>query len=217
MPEAKLRLTIPDGIWIGDVSRQYPETRVRVLAAIPDDLTGVGLAEVTGPDARQVIAAMETEDEVTGVDVLQERAEEALVQFETTNPLLLFPARGSGVPLQMPFDIQGGKANWEVTAPNERLSALGDQLDEFGISFTVEYVHQYTPSEQLLTDRQRELIDAAVELGYYDTPRECSLTELAESVGIAKSTCSSTLHRAEERIVKSFVERQSDAVPQSSS
>lgn len=205
MPEAKLELTIPEEIWIGDVSRRYPETRVRVLAAIPDDLTGVGLAELTGPNVQDVVAAMGDVEDVTAVDVLQERDGEALVQFETTNPLLLFPARGSGVPLQMPFDIREGMATWEVTAPHERLSALGDQLDEFGISFRVEYVRDSAASGQLLTDRQRELVESAVELGYYDTPRGCSLTQLADEVGIAKSTCSSTLHRAEERIVKSFV------------
>lgn len=211
MPKAKLRLTIPDGIWIGDVSRAHPDTRVRVLAAIPDELTGVGLAEVSGPDVPAVLAAMDEEEDLTDVELLQRGESEALVQFETTDPLLLFPARGSGVPLQMPFDIRDGEATWEVTAPHERLSALGDQLEEFGITFAVEYVHEHTASEQLLTDRQRELVETAVELGYYDTPRTCSLTELAEALDIAKSTCSSTLHRAEERIVKAFVERQTDA------
>lgn len=209
MPEAKLRLTIPEDIWIGDITRRHPDTRIRVLAAIPDELTGVGLAEIEGPDAAAVLAEMVDDEELTNVETLQHSDGEALVQFETTNPLLLFPARGSGIPLQMPFDIRNGEASWEVTAPNERLSALGEQLEEFGIQFTVDYVHhQQTASEQLLTERQREIVRAAVEEGYYDTPRKCSLTELAESVGIAKSTCSSTLHRAEEAIVKEFVERQ---------
>lgn len=208
MPEAKLRLTIPDDIWIGDLTRHHPDTRVRVLAAIPDELTGVGLAEITGPGVAAVVAEMADDEELTNVETLQHRDGEALVQFETTNPLLLFPARGSGIPLQMPFDIQNGEASWELTAPNEQLSELGEQLEEFGIQFTVEYVHQHTASEQLMTDRQREIVRTAVDEGYYDTPRECSLTELAEAVGIAKSTCSSTLHRAEEAIVKEFVEHQ---------
>lgn len=47
---------------------------------------------------------------------------------------------------------------------------------------------------------------AAVEAGYYDTPRTCTLTELADEVGLAKSTCSEILHRAEEIIVKEFIE-----------
>jgi predicted DNA binding protein len=205
MPEAKLTLTIPDDIWIGDITRKHPETRVRVLAAIPNELSGIGLAEVSGPSVEAVLAAMVHDDELTNVETLQPHEDEALVQFETTNPLLLLPARGSGLPLTMPFDIHGGEAVWTLTASSDRLSALGEQLDEFGIQYTVEYVQEYRTDDQLLTDRQQELVETAVAEGYYDDPRQCTLTELADHLDIAKSTCSSTLHRAEEVIVKSFV------------
>jgi len=57
----------------------------------------------------------------------------------------------------------------------------------------------------LLTDRQRELLLAAVDAGYYDTPRECSLTDLATELDMAKSTVSETLHRAEGTIIEEFV------------
>ena len=75
----------------------------------------------------------------------------------------------------------------------------------FGLGFEVEYVHERVDTEELLSERQREVLLAAVEGGYYDTPRGCSLTELAEKLGVAKSTCSETLHRVEEVIVKRFV------------
>lgn len=93
-----------------------------------------------------------------------------------------------------------------MTAPYERLSALSDQLAEFGIPFDVAYVREDTGSEPLLTDRQRELLETAVEAGYYDSPRACSLTELAEQVGAAKSTVSETLHRAEGAVVRAFLD-----------
>lgn len=208
MPNAKLRLTVPEEIWLGEITRDHPETRIRVLAAIPDGLSGVGLIEITGPTTDSVVAAMEAEDDVTEIEVLQQQDDQALVQFETSNPLLLLPARGSNVPLEMPFDIRDGEVTWEVTAPTERLSELGTQLEEFGISFSVEYIRQQTDRERLLTDRQQEIVEAAVEAGYYDTPRQCSLTDLAERIDIAKSTCSNTLHRAEEAIIKEYAEQE---------
>jgi len=125
-------------------------------------------------------------------------------------PLLLLPARDSGVPLEMPFEIQDGNAVWEVTAPNDRLSELGSQLESFGISFTVEHVCQHLSEGQLLTGRQRRIVRTAIEEGYYDTPRDCSLTALAEKLDIAKSTASETLHRAEERIIKRYAEQFED-------
>lgn len=208
MPNAKLELTVPERIWLGRVTREHPDTRIRVLAAIPDGVSGVGLVEVEGPGTDAVLRVMRDEDDITTLEPLQHGEGNALVQFETSDPLLLMPARDSGVPLEMPFDVVNGAVTWEVTASTEQLSKLGEQLDRFGISFTVVYVRQESERGKLLTDRQQDLLEAAVEAGYYDTPRDSSLTELADEVGIAKSTCSSTLHRAEETVVKEYVERE---------
>ena len=210
MPRARLTLTIPEGVWIGDVSRGYPDAQFRILAALPGEESGVGLAEVTADDVSGLLSEIEGSDAVTDLAVLQRAENTVLVQFETTLPLLLLPVQGSGVPLEMPFTIEDGRAEWEITAPQRRLSDLGDQLDEFGIPYTVDEVTQHVEPSRLLTDRQLRLVRTAVENGYYDTPRGCTLTELADAVGIAKSTCSETLHRAEENIVKRFVENIDD-------
>lgn len=206
MPRTNLTITIPDGIWIGDISREHPNASIRILAALTGGDAGVGLAEITAPDLPAVIADIHASDSVTELELLERSEDTVLLQFETTNPLLLFPVQDSGVPLEMPFTIRDGQAEWQVTAPQHRLSDLGTQLQEFGIPFTVNEVHRRIEPEKLLTERQLSLVRAAVENGYYDTPRRCSLTELAEDVDLAKSTCSETLHRAEEKIVKQFLE-----------
>jgi hypothetical protein len=205
MPRARLTLRVPEHVWIGEVSRSNPETRFRVLAALADDESGVSLVELSGPDVEEALADLRAVDEVREVTPVRLREQEALVQLETSSPFLLFPIQGSGTPLEFPFTLLGGTAEWEVTAPQERLSALGEQLREFGIDFDVRYVREQWESESLLTERQLELIREAVRRGYYDTPRTCSLTELADHLGMAKSTLSESLHRAEERIVKQFL------------
>ncbi|MDG5777243.1 helix-turn-helix domain-containing protein [Haloarculaceae archaeon H-GB1-1] len=205
MPRARLTLTVPDGVWIGDLSRSHPAVEFRVLAALADDDAGVGLVELSGPDLDAALDAFADFESVTDVEVLQRDDGTALVQFETSEYVLLLPAQGSRVPLEMPFTIREGEATWEVTAPRDRLSTLGEQLDYFGISYTVEFVRQHVAEEPLLTDRQLDLLVTAVDLGYYDTPRRCSLTDVAEAVGIAKSTCSETMHRAESKVITQFV------------
>ncbi|MFB6146444.1 MAG: helix-turn-helix domain-containing protein [Halobacteriaceae archaeon] len=212
MPRAKLTLSLPEGVWIGGLSRSFPEARFRILAAVPGDGTGAGLIEVSASDTHAIVEALRETDEVIDLEVLQQGdGEDALLQFETSEPLLLAPMQDSGVPIETPFDIFDGEVSWEVTAPQDRLSDLGRQLTAFGIDFTVEYIHQHVSSDPLLTDRQRRLVEAAVERGYYDTPRECSLTDLAEDLDIAKSTCSETLHRAEGKIIREFVAEAADA------
>ncbi|AUV82476.1 helix-turn-helix domain-containing protein [Salinigranum rubrum] len=215
MPQANLTITIPNGIWIGDISRGHPNASVRILAALTGEDSGVGLAEITASDVMDIVTDVQTSDSVTELEILQRSENTVLLQFETTMPLLLFPVQDSGVPLEMPFTINDGQAEWEITAPQHRLSELGTQLREFGIPFTVNEVHHRIEPEQLLTARQLSLVHTAVEHGYYDTPRQCSLTELAEDIGLAKSTCSETLHRAEEKITKQFLENIDEATIES--
>ncbi|MDG5776883.1 helix-turn-helix domain-containing protein [Haloarculaceae archaeon H-GB2-1] len=210
MPCANLRIDIPEGVWIGDVSREHPETRFRILSAFAGEDAGVGLAEITGPALSKVVTAIDDADAVLECAPLQFDDERALVQFETDLPLLLSPVQDSGAPMKLPFDIVDGEASWEVTASRDRLSRLGTQLDQLGIRFHVDSVQQRVEMDQLLTERQQSLVRAAVDQGYYDTPRGCSLTDLAAELDIAKSTCSETLHRAEEKIVKSFVEESAE-------
>jgi len=202
MPEAKLRLELPDDIWIGELTRRYPDAMFKILAALSDAEEGVGLVEIRSSSLAEILDDMERYDSVSNVAVLNRTDGQALVQFETTLPMLLLPARDSGVPLEMPFELSDGIAVWEVQTSSDRLSELSDQLEFFDISFTVEYIQYDVDEKQLLTDSQEELIEKAIEMGYYDTPRECSLTELAEEIGRSKSTVSETLHRAEGKIIK---------------
>lgn len=206
MPRAKLTITIPQDIWIGDVSRKFPDTQFKILSALPAENGGVGLVELTTTDLTPVLSDIEAYDSIVALDILQRHEETALIQFETTMPLLLLPIQGSGIPLQMPFTMQDGEAKWVITTPHHRLSELGDQLREFGISYTIEEVTQQLELDQLLTTKQSHLVQQAIELGYYDTPRSCTLTELADEMEIAKSTCSEILHRAEGKIIKEFAD-----------
>ncbi|MFB6210753.1 MAG: helix-turn-helix domain-containing protein [Halobacteriales archaeon] len=205
MPHAKLHIGLPSDIWIEEISTAFPETTFRVLAALPADETGVGLLEVIAEEPMTVLERIADAEGIQSLSQLGASDGRAVIQFETTEPLLLFSVRESGIALEPPIEIRDGTATIEVTAPQDRLSALGTQLQEFGMRFDVEYIHREVESANLLTHRQRELVLAAVEAGYYDTPRSCSLTELAEELDSAKSTVSETLHRAEEKIIKDFV------------
>lgn len=208
MPRARLTLDIPDGVWVGAVSREFPETQLRVLTALPDGEDGVGLLEVTAStELDAILAAIRDAAGVATATVLDRDPEagEALVEFRTTVPLLLEVASEAGLPVEMPFTVQSGTAQWEVTASQDRLSELAAQLDAAGIPFEIDAVYRETrTADRLLTDRQQRVLAAAVELGYYDTPRQCTQADLADHLGIAKSTCSETLHRAEARIITEF-------------
>ncbi|WP_436903087.1 helix-turn-helix domain-containing protein [Halovenus halobia] len=62
-----------------------------------------------------------------------------------------------------------------------------------------------TDAESLLTERQREVLDAAVREGYLAVPRECTLAELAATLDVDKSTASTILRRGQARLVEWFL------------
>ncbi|OYR39713.1 helix-turn-helix domain-containing protein [Halorubrum sp. Ib24] len=206
MPQARLLVDLPDGPWIADVSREFPDAGFRVLTAVPGESAGFALVRVSARDVDAVLSAMESHDALASVSVMAREDGVATVRIETDAPLLLLAAKRSGLPIEMPLDIEDGVAEVEVTGEHERVAEMGRRLSDLGLEFEVERVRQRVNPARLLTDRQRELLLAAVDLGYYDVPRRATLTEVAEHVGIAKSTCSETLQRVERTVVREFVD-----------
>ncbi|WP_330633328.1 helix-turn-helix domain-containing protein [Halocatena halophila] len=69
-----------------------------------------------------------------------------------------------------------------------------------------EYSPQATTPRSDLTERQREVLDAAVTVGYYDVPRRGTAEDVAAALGCAPSTASEHLRKIEARILSSIAE-----------
>jgi hypothetical protein len=211
MPHAELTVTLPPAVWIGELSREFPDATFRVLSAVPRDGEGFGLVEIRTADPGAVLAAMRGKGALTAMETIRRDDDGAVVQFETTEPLLLAPVQASGVPLSLPVDIEDGRARLELTASRDRIAALGERLDEFGLAYSLDRLYESVEAASPLTPTQRDLLLAALERGYYDTPRDITLSALADEVGMANSTVSEILHRAEEAVVKAFAADRLDA------
>lgn len=62
-----------------------------------------------------------------------------------------------------------------------------------------------------VTEKQREAVTKAVAAGYYANPRETTLEELADDLGISKSACSQRLNAVEAKLATSaFASPESD-------
>ena len=203
MPTANLNVAIPSGAWIHDVSTDQPDATFRILAVHSSDTAGVVLLEIEAVSVEPILEAIESHDEVVAFDPIGAEDQTTLVQIETTNPRLLTAVLSAGVPLQTPFEVRAGRATWKITTSSDRLSSLGDRLDAAGIDYDLESLRNLAtdPTDQLLTDRQREVLLLAHEMGYYATPRQATLTAVAESLDVSKATASDVLHRAEGRLI----------------
>ncbi|MEF8813524.1 MAG: helix-turn-helix domain-containing protein [Halovenus sp.] len=59
--------------------------------------------------------------------------------------------------------------------------------------------------ESRLSNRQREAVEVALELGYYETPRTANQEDVAEAMGCATSTAAEHLQKAESKILRAVL------------
>lgn len=57
----------------------------------------------------------------------------------------------------------------------------------------------------VLTSRQREAVTAAVENGYYESPRQGTVGDVAERLGVTRSTAAEHLRKAEAAIMREMI------------
>lgn len=85
-------------------------------------------------------------------------------------------------------------------------TALDDLPPEFDVS--IERIGPYTEAgtsmAARLTDRQQEVLDVALKLGYYAVPREATHRDIAESLGLSVGTVSEHLQKIEARVFQTI-------------
>lgn len=100
-----------------------------------------------------------------------------------------------------------GRLHFSLVVPDrETLRSIIKDLREVGISVAVERIRHKDDGGRLggstLTEKQREALALAVELGYYDQPRSATLDDLAERLGISRSGVSQRLNAVERKLVR---------------
>jgi predicted DNA binding protein len=194
--------------WFGALTERH-RVRATLTAVIPGRGTGTAMTRISGPDRPAFVTALVGADEVVAAREIETGSDPAVVTFETDEPFLQAPVRTAGIPFEPPMPVENGVADLTVTAGNDRLERLTDTLAEAGYDYTVDAVYSSVAAAGPLTDRQQTVLAAAVEAGYYETPRAVSLTELADRLGVGKAALSETLRRAEGALAERFLEGRS--------
>lgn len=88
-----------------------------------------------------------------------------------------------------------------------RLREVGAGVDVYGITQSnVDGNESFTMDITDVTDKQREAVMVAIETGYYNTPREADLDDLADRLDISKSAVSQRLKAIESKLVHKLVD-----------
>jgi predicted DNA binding protein len=70
---------------------------------------------------------------------------------------------------------------------------------------TGDYEADSSSFSRMITSRQEEVLETAVDLGYYSNPRQASLEDISEIVGITPGTVGEHLRKVEARVFDEIV------------
>lgn len=160
------------------------------------------------------IAALGADYDTVEVSVLRESERGGLLEFLVSGDCPAFSLAELGA---LPREVVGvdgeGRIVAEIPSKYDPAAVVGAFLEatpdaELAAKREVDGVTpMFTRSaapqllETHLTDRQREVLRAAFEAGYYEWPRESTGEKVAESLGISSATFSEHIHAAERNLL----------------
>jgi predicted DNA binding protein len=106
-------------------------------------------------------------------------------------------------------ELDDRHATMSLVGPHE---AIFDTINEFkaaGVSPDLRKLGSYKGRKEpidALTDRQREVIRTAFDMGYYEVPREASMEQVATELGLDGSTVAEHLQRAERNVLRQILQ-----------
>ena len=174
-----------------------------------DDGTAVGVGQFRG-DA-ELLAAVETElPWMLTCTVTEGETWLAYLHYE--------PGELEKALLEM-VDTQQISIDWPITYTTQglQLTVFGEDAalqrmvtaipDDVSLRLerTGEYQSGMRDSAWQLTDRQQEIVRAAITAGYYEIPRRATQRDLATELGLSRGTIGEHLRRAEAKIIQSVV------------
>lgn len=201
----RLRIRLPPSAWAASFSTDHPDVAVVILSRHDLDarwsLTEVRM-HVPGPGPWM--------DEVRALPLVKEvellSSDPSTYHFRAVHRTsVIVPIfRELQLERRFPFTIRGGEASWVVVASEAKLRRLIDRLRQRAPAVALESVRHtelHQPSGPL-TPRQADLLHRAIAAGYFEIPRKVSLTELAQTLGVAASTLSEGLAIVEKKLVE---------------
>lgn len=211
-----------DGCWTETLNRSFPNVTATIIYSyrlLGSSITMIEVVNVAEADIDELVAWLEGHPVMTTAQLLQydERNKNAYIslvgEYDDAEPVLNVLFRNRCFPT-IPATVSDGQEHWSVVAPtDEAASRAHTQLQEIG-SVSVDSLSEpdldrlltgLTKIKQAVGDlssRQKEVLSRAIECGYYESPRACSIEALADSDSANTSTVGSHLRRSEAKIIQ---------------
>jgi len=191
---------------LGSVFENLPGVTVELERLIPHETLIIPYFWVRNAETEDIEAAFEQHAGVSNIRLVDSVEDEYLMRAEWEQEyfgILSALAKANVVVLSG----IGTKDEWRFEVRGESQEAIAefrDYCQQNDIPISITAVHAMLPIQgegYELTETQREALILAYERGYFDTPREASLEEVADELGITQQSLSSRLRRGHRRLI----------------
>jgi predicted DNA binding protein len=200
--ESVLSLRAPND-WMLELSEKHGTT-VKVLACRQYGNRVHQLVEILSPEGRvgEALKRIESNRGVQGMDITKVDDIKAVgcVGVSSTSPYaLLLKSECTFISGRTTGE---GRVVWNlIVSKNKPLQKLVNSLRAKGVSVELHKLSRIDDQE-ILTARQEEILQVALDRGFFDHPKKVGLRELARTFNISASTLSEVLRKGLKKIVE---------------
>lgn len=197
---SQLIIHYPSKLWLGQLSKDFPHANIQITAFVPikqDPFVGNSMITIRSVEIEKILSQMEKYPSLLSYSIMEQSGNTLVLSTRTKDDLLLRAIVKNTVLIQLPVKVLKGTAEFIINGSRTNIDDFISDLNSKGIQVDIKNLGHF--SEDLLdlklTTRQFEVYQEAKKHGYYDNPRRINLTNLAEKLGIAKSSLSGMLQR----------------------
>ena len=191
---------------LGTVFENLPEVTINMERLLPQEDLIIPYFWVRGAAAEDIEAAFEAHAGLATIELIDSVDEEYLMRAEWQPEYFGILSALAETNVSVLSGV-GTKDGWDFEVRGESREAISDfrtECQTYDIPIEITAVHQLLPiqgDDYELTDTQREALILAYERGYFDSPREASLEDVAAELGITQQSLSSRLRRGHRRLI----------------
>ncbi|MEF8778641.1 MAG: helix-turn-helix domain-containing protein [Natronomonas sp.] len=191
---------------LGSVFQTLPEVTVELERIIPNDTLTIPYFWVRGTETADIEAAFEAHAGVRNIELVDCVGNEYLMRAEWGREYVGILDGLAAIGLVV-LSVIGTNDGWRFEVRGEDRAAIGafhTYCQERDIPIEITAIHALFPThngDHKLTDAQRESLTLAYEAGYFESPSESSLEEIADVLGITQQSLSARLKRGHRRLI----------------
>jgi hypothetical protein len=184
---------------------------ISFLRSTPKEYAAICKIKLKNPKMRVEGAVA---DQLGEVQVLEQNREGSICYLtgRRRSKVMKTDPLGRDVYLAPPYEVHDGRLRVSFLANAGAVRRILRRLNKSGVSYKVVSLTdaRFLPNSPLiqLTDKQRNVIEAAFKRGYYDVPRRVSSQELAKQLEIREPTLVMHRRKAERKLLSAVIEVQ---------